>query len=78
LVAGGKGLLHDTNLLREFREHGEILRVECSELLELDVSHLSPEDAAGMIAEHVESLEAAAQKGSVDCVCHLMTKSNRD
>lgn len=41
LIAGGKGMLLDTRFLVAMREEGEILKWECAELLELDVTELS-------------------------------------
>ena len=55
-VAAGKGMLLDTKMLHEIRSRGEILRFECPELLELDVSGLEPEEAAVRIVEHIAAL----------------------
>jgi hypothetical protein len=66
LVAGGKSTPLDTYLLHEIRSPGEILRYECLESLELDVSDLAPEGSANRIAEHVMSLDAAAEGSFVN------------
>ena len=55
-VAAGKGMLLDTHVLHEIRSRGEILRLECPELLELDVSGLEPGEAAVRIVEHIAAL----------------------
>jgi hypothetical protein len=60
LVAGGKGMLLDTDLLYEIRSRGEILRFECPELLVLDVSGLAPEESANKIVQHMVALDVAA------------------
>jgi hypothetical protein len=57
LVAGGKGMLLDTTLLHEFRSKSEILRFSCPELLELDVSDMSPKEATARILEHISALD---------------------
>ena len=45
---------------------GEILKFPCPELLELDISDLSPEEVATRIAEHIASLDAARQNRTTD------------
>ncbi|KAL9100104.1 MAG: hypothetical protein Q9163_004479 [Psora crenata] len=55
----GKGMLLDTEILKSYRKRGEIYRFEGSAAaaqLELDVTHLSPAQAAAKIIEHVESV----------------------
>jgi hypothetical protein len=66
LVVGGKSMPLDTYLLHEIRSPGEILRFESLELLELDVPDLAPEKSANRIAEHVMSLDAAAEGSFVN------------
>jgi hypothetical protein len=66
LVAGGKGMLLDTTLLQEFRSNGQILKFSCPELLELDISDLSPEEAASRIAEHIASLNVPSKNRATD------------
>ena len=62
LVAGGKGMLLDTTLLHEIRSKEEILRFSCLELLELDVSDASPEEAATRIVGHISALDGKPVK----------------
>jgi hypothetical protein len=66
LVAGGKSMPLDTYLVHEIRSPGEILRFECPDLLELDVSDLAPEESANRIAEQVMCLDAAARGSFVN------------
>ena len=56
LVAGGKGMLLDTAVLRGFRKKEHIFRFENSNELGLDVTELSPSQAAQEILEHVEKV----------------------
>jgi len=56
-VAVGKGMLLDTEMLGEIRSRGEVMRFECPELLELDISGMRPEEAAVRIVEHIVALE---------------------
>jgi hypothetical protein len=65
LVAARKGMLLDTPLLQEFKSNGETLKFPCPELLELNISDLSPE-VATRIAEHIASLDAARQNRATD------------
>lgn len=63
LVAGGKGLLLDTDVLALMRELGEIARYESPELLELDVTDVQPEEAATMIVSHMLSAKGKTREG---------------
>ena len=56
LVAGGKGMLLDTDILHVFRKRGRIFRFETLQKLELDVTYLLPAQAAMKILDHVTSL----------------------
>ncbi|KAL8929841.1 MAG: hypothetical protein Q9208_000985 [Pyrenodesmia sp. 3 TL-2023] len=55
-VAEGKGMLLDTELLAEMRGRGEIYRFGCAEAMVVDVSRLTVEEAADMIAMHVKKI----------------------
>ena len=66
LVVGGKSMPLDTYLLHEIRSPGEVIRFECPELLELDVPDLAAEESDNRIAEHVMSLDAAAEGSFVN------------
>jgi hypothetical protein len=55
--SSGTGMLLDTALLHEYRSKGEILRFESPQLLELDISDLSPEESAARIVEHIAALD---------------------
>jgi hypothetical protein len=59
LVASGKGVLLDTDLLEAMRGRGEIYSFdyrEGIEGLELDVTALEPEEAARVILKHIEAV----------------------
>lgn len=64
LVAGGKGMLLDTNVLKGFRKKGEIYRFKCAEELELDVTVLTALEAAERILAHVQAVGRDADWGS--------------
>lgn len=53
LVEGGMGMLVDTDVLKGFRARGEIYRFQGPEQLVLDVSEISPAQAAERILQHV-------------------------
>ncbi|KAH6674744.1 hypothetical protein B0J14DRAFT_652928 [Halenospora varia] len=55
LVAHGKGMLTDLGVLDEMRAKWEILKYDCPESLELDITHLQPKDAAKRIVKHLGS-----------------------
>ncbi|KAE9365293.1 hypothetical protein N431DRAFT_446970 [Stipitochalara longipes BDJ] len=65
-VAAGKGMLLDTKLLHGIRSKGESLRFEGTELLELEVSDLAPEELARRIVEHIAAVEEAGKIGHDD------------
>ena len=56
LVAGGKGMLIDSDILHKFRKRAEIYAFDCPESLRLDVTKLSSKEAARRILMHVELL----------------------
>ncbi|MCJ1269785.1 hypothetical protein MMC22_009678, partial [Lobaria immixta] len=53
LVEGGMGMLVDTDVLKGFRARGEIYRFQGPGQLVLDVSEISPAQAAERILQHV-------------------------
>ncbi|KAG4429890.1 hypothetical protein IFR05_014634 [Cadophora sp. M221] len=63
LVKSGKGMLVDASVLGGMRGEGEIFRAECEEMTELDVTDLSPEEAAARIFGHVEGVLKRKIKG---------------
>lgn len=56
LAQGGKGLLLDTDLLKEFRDQGEILKWPCKELLVIDVTHICVNEVVEKIIKHLERI----------------------
>ena len=56
LVAGGKGMLLDTAVLRGFRKKGQIFRFQDSSELEIDITKTSPAQAAQKILAHIEEI----------------------
>jgi len=54
LVEREKGMLLDTDALKEMRDHGALVKTECPEPWKLDVAELQPEEAASRILEHAE------------------------
>ncbi|KAH6723604.1 hypothetical protein BKA61DRAFT_686227 [Leptodontidium sp. MPI-SDFR-AT-0119] len=56
LVKSGKGMLVDASVLEKMRDDGSIFKADCPEILELDVTTLSPQEAASKILEHMESI----------------------
>ena len=56
LVAGGKGLLQDVELLRDMRGRVGIHTFGTPDELRLDVTQMEPSAAAARIAEHTETV----------------------
>ncbi|KAH9212054.1 hypothetical protein DL95DRAFT_464289 [Leptodontidium sp. 2 PMI_412] len=57
LVNSDKGMLVDASVLeKKMRDDGSIFKADCPEILELDVTTLSPHEAASKILEHMESI----------------------
>ena len=56
LVARGKGMLTDCEILRKYRATSEIYQFHCPEALSLDVTKLSPSQAANQILQHIEKV----------------------
>ena len=56
LVAAGKGLLLDTDVLESYRKRSEIYRFQTYEEMELDVTELTPMQAANRIFAHVRTV----------------------
>ncbi|KAI4115075.1 MAG: hypothetical protein LQ338_007911, partial [Usnochroma carphineum] len=57
-VAHGKGMLLDTKALEEMRGRGEIYEFGCPEEVVVDVSRLTADEAAKLMAEHVKKIIA--------------------
>ena len=57
-------MLLDTTVLRRFRKRGEIHRFRNPQELELDVTTLSPVQAAQKVLEHVESVLRGAKEAA--------------
>ncbi|KAF6236199.1 hypothetical protein HO173_005828 [Letharia columbiana] len=55
-VEGGNGMLVDTDVLKLFRERGDVYRFQCSEQLVLNVTEITPVQAAEKIMQHVRAV----------------------
>ena len=55
-VAGGKGMLTDCEILRNYRARSEIHQFQCSEALNLDITVISPSQAASQVIQHIEKV----------------------
>lgn len=55
-VGKGKGMLLDTNVLRGFRKKGVIFRFGGEKELEVDVSGMGAEEAAGVVVRFVKEV----------------------
>lgn len=52
----GKGMLLDTKILEDMRSRVDVYRFDCEEQLEMDVTTVTPEWAAGFVFDHVVGL----------------------